>query len=214
MIIFVDLGNQIDMRERFTFFDTVVDEFVEYDGESTWTCWEGFEAAVREELQSDDLELVEALLNRCRRLVPDKWKAKKSVALSRVVVELRIEDGDIEKMDIEINERGEVNSILHTTPPCSVVPTMEILEKIMGGFVAYLPEVKGRVEKILKGERVLSANEEIRKFAEEIRLWARTQSKKCDDDANEASYKDAHAYHNGIWSGMRLIEDKLKEMGL
>lgn len=49
MIRYIDLTDQIIEDEfMFAWFDTVVDAFVTYCGESTWQCWEDFERDVRE----------------------------------------------------------------------------------------------------------------------------------------------------------------------
>ena len=45
MIRFIDLGEQIlDGEKSFAWFDTIIDQFIEYNGTHVWSSWEDFSA--------------------------------------------------------------------------------------------------------------------------------------------------------------------------
>lgn len=63
MIRFIDLGNQIiDDYNEFSFYDTTIEKFVEFQGNQTWGSIEDF---------TNDYEGKE--LDRYLKLIPDDW---------------------------------------------------------------------------------------------------------------------------------------------
>ena len=63
MIRFIDLGNQImDDYNEFSFYDTTIEKFVEFQGNQTWDSIEDF---------TNDYEGKE--LDRYLKLIPDDW---------------------------------------------------------------------------------------------------------------------------------------------
>lgn len=72
MIRFIDLGRQVagddeDGPKSFAFFDTVIDQFLAFDGDQVFETREEFDDACAESLTSKDYD------DRCRRLIPEDW---------------------------------------------------------------------------------------------------------------------------------------------
>jgi len=75
MIRFINLTGQIfinDPELHFAWFDTVVDEFMEFYDNQEWNSWEEFDAdlTIDHHKQNIDKDETIALLNRFKRLFP------------------------------------------------------------------------------------------------------------------------------------------------
>lgn len=77
MLRYIDLHDQIYDKPRFAWYSTVTDDFLSVNGQTTWECWEEFEAEYLEYLKDSphikyDLERFRHLFREPTLLPPIK----------------------------------------------------------------------------------------------------------------------------------------------
>lgn len=70
MIRFINIGEQIDDKNRFAFYDTVTDKFCEFSGSHSWDNISDFE----KDFQGDDIDRYKRLINHNWRIVIDDFE--------------------------------------------------------------------------------------------------------------------------------------------
>ncbi|SHK69506.1 hypothetical protein [Epilithonimonas mollis] len=72
MIRFINIGDQIDDKNRFAFYDTIVDKFCEFSGSQSWDNITDFE----KDYIGDDIDRYRRLIHHNWRIVVSDYESK------------------------------------------------------------------------------------------------------------------------------------------